>query len=138
MAAVLVGGKKLSELRVVDLRQELEKRGLEKSGVKAVLTERLHKVCGNQQAHVSFEGSEDKMAAQQVEYICWLFIVVLLLVQALLEEGTSSTEDKLTASTDSEAQLQEEEDGQEGSEERTSPTTKRTPRAKKSPPSELL
>ena len=59
-------------------------------------------------------------------------------MQALLEEGTSSTEDKLTASTDSEAQLQEEEDGQEGSEERTSPTTKRTPRAKKSPPSELL
>lgn len=36
--------RKLSELRVVDLRVELEKRGLEKSGVKAALIERLGKV----------------------------------------------------------------------------------------------
>lgn len=44
MATVLLGGRKLTDLRVVDLRQELEKRGLEKSGVKAVLIERLQKV----------------------------------------------------------------------------------------------
>ena len=44
MASVLLGGKKLTDLRVVDLRQELENRGLEKSGVKAVLIERLQKV----------------------------------------------------------------------------------------------
>lgn len=41
---VMLDGKKLSEFRVVDLRQELEKRGCEKSGVKAVLIERLEKV----------------------------------------------------------------------------------------------
>ena len=37
METVLLGGRKLTDLRVVDLRQELENRGLEKSGVKAVL-----------------------------------------------------------------------------------------------------
>ncbi|KAI8487491.1 hypothetical protein Bbelb_347250 [Branchiostoma belcheri] len=35
--------KKLSDLRVVDLREELEKRGLEKGGTKPVLIERLKK-----------------------------------------------------------------------------------------------
>lgn len=44
MASVSLGGRKLTDLRVVDLRQELENRGLEKSGVKAVLIERLQKV----------------------------------------------------------------------------------------------
>ena len=36
--------KKLSSLRVVELKQELDKRGLEKTGVKAALIDRLKKV----------------------------------------------------------------------------------------------
>ncbi|CAE1316081.1 SAFB-like transcription modulator,Scaffold attachment factor B1,Scaffold attachment factor B2 [Acanthosepion pharaonis] len=43
-----VGGKKLTELKVVELRSELEKRGLDKTGVKAVLLERLEKALENE------------------------------------------------------------------------------------------
>lgn len=37
-------GKKLTELRVIDLKMELERRGLDKTGNKAALLERLSKV----------------------------------------------------------------------------------------------
>lgn len=39
-----IEGKKLTELRVIDLKTELERRGLDKSGNKAALLERLSKV----------------------------------------------------------------------------------------------
>lgn len=41
MAEVLLGGKRLGELKVTELKAELEKRGLPKSGVKSVLLNRL-------------------------------------------------------------------------------------------------
>lgn len=44
MAEVLLGGKRLTELKVTELKAELDKRGLPKKGVKSVLVQRLKNV----------------------------------------------------------------------------------------------
>ena len=41
MAEVLLGGKRLTELKVTELKAELDKRSLPKKGVKSVLVQRL-------------------------------------------------------------------------------------------------
>ena len=43
MAAILLGDRRLTDLKVTELKAELDKRGLPKKGVKSVLVERLKK-----------------------------------------------------------------------------------------------
>ncbi|XP_014784465.1 SAFB-like transcription modulator [Octopus bimaculoides] len=56
-----ISSGKLTDLRVVDLRSELEKRGLDKTGVKAVLLERLEKALKcEEESRKNTKGSEEK------------------------------------------------------------------------------
>lgn len=53
-----VVGKKLSELRVYDLKTELEKRGLETTGIKIALLERLQKVGRTNRSQVASQAND--------------------------------------------------------------------------------
>lgn len=44
VAGESVAKRKLNDLRVIDIKEQLELRGLERTGVKAALIERLKKV----------------------------------------------------------------------------------------------
>lgn len=54
---LMVDGKPLSSLRVVDLKQELEKRGMSKSGTKKDLADRLKTVSDSYQHPAFFDAS---------------------------------------------------------------------------------
>ncbi|XP_076370800.1 apoptotic chromatin condensation inducer in the nucleus-like isoform X2 [Tachypleus tridentatus] len=56
---ISLNGKPISTLRVVDLKQELEKRGLSKSGSKKDLVDRLKLQLQIERLHNSSEKSED-------------------------------------------------------------------------------
>lgn len=99
----MLEGKKLSTFRVVDLRQELEKRGLEKTGVKAVLIERLQKVL-----NAVYVGNKNgrKRVSQATLRAFALLTLDILYIQALEEEDPLAQDEE---------ELDEEEENQNGS-----------------------
>ena len=68
MESVWIGGKKLSQLWVVDLRQELEKRDLDKSGAKAELIERLQNALLEEESNNLVKGG-DSEEQSRTEYL---------------------------------------------------------------------
>ena len=53
MADVLFHGKRLDELKVVEIREELGRRGLSRKGIKSTLIKRFEKVLLQEQQEVS-------------------------------------------------------------------------------------
>ena len=70
MAEASPAGKKLKDLKVVDLKAELEKRGLATSGVKVILTDRLSKFLEEEEKVDPNEyvfGAEEEVTKEQEE-----------------------------------------------------------------------
>ena len=59
-----VNGKEIWKLRVVELRKELERRGLDKSGLKSDLVERLENSMRSEQPTDTFEKPEPLTTSQ--------------------------------------------------------------------------
>ena len=59
MAEILLGGKRLSELKVTELKEELDSRGLSKKGVKTVLITRL----------------KNAILKEELEVLCCLLVI---------------------------------------------------------------
>lgn len=72
-----VEGKKLTELRVIDLKTELERRGLDKSGNKATLLERLSKVNFPFTRRSNFEPSMNNIVLYFVAILTLLISLVV-------------------------------------------------------------
>lgn len=64
-----LGGKKLNQLRVVDLRAELGKRNLDKSGLKAILIKRLEKsLLEETSSEVNYKSNFDSPKMDDVQH----------------------------------------------------------------------
>ena len=115
MASVMLGGRKLTDFRVVDLRQELEKRGLEKSGVKAVLVERLQKVRSRKNPKNSSSISHCGVESTGFMAVRMFTLYISHISQALEEEqdGEEETAEFIPIDSIDEAEEEEESDSEE-------------------------
>jgi len=73
---LMVGEKPLSSLRVVDLKEELEKRGLSKSGSKKDLADRLKNVSATWHNNVTSLSDMNMNALDTTNFVVRVFVIV--------------------------------------------------------------